>query len=188
MGLSHRDTPPVGHHEAMSDTLTPGAITRRWGTSDSAIRRALKAGKFPGAAKDDTGTWRIPLTDVLTHLGPEPVTPSKVVEQVEAQAENLDAALAKVAALEASLAVAQVKVEGLEAVVREQTARIDELREARDLSSTYAQSMADLAEHLTPLTNGLAGYLMGQTSAPQPIEATSTPTRRWWPWSKKSHD
>ena len=170
-----------------TDTLTPGDIVRRWGTSDSAIRRALRADKLEGAAKDAAGVWRIPLASVIAHLGPEPVTPTKVAEQVEAQAEDLDAALAKVAALEVALSLAQAKVEGLEAVTKEQAARIDELREARDLSTAYAQSMADLAEHLTPLTNGLAGYLMGQQATPSPaIDATTTPPRRRWPWSRKA--
>ena len=169
-----------------TETLTPGDIVRRWGTSDSAVRRALRADKLEGAAKDAAGVWRIPLASVIAHLGPEPVTPTKVAEQVEAQAEDLNAALAKVAALEASLEVALAKVEGLEALAKEQAARIDELREARDLSTAYAQSMADLAEHLTPLTNGLAGYLMGQATPPPAIDTTTTPPRRWWPWSRKA--
>ena len=169
-----------------TDTLTPGDIVRRWGTSDSAIRRALRADKLEGAAKDAAGVWRIPLASVIAHLGPEPVTPTKVAEQVEAQAEDLDAALAKVAALEVALSLAQAKVEGLEAVTKEQAARIDELREARDLSTAYAQSMADLAEHLTPLTNGLAGYLMGQATPSPAIDVSTTSPRRWWPWSRKA--
>lgn len=170
----------------MTETLTPSQVAKRWQTSDSAVRRALRADKLEGAAKDAAGVWRIPLASVIAHLGPEPVTPTKVAEQVEAQAEDLDAALVKVAALEVALSLAQAKVEGLEAVAKEQAARIDELREARDLSTAYAQSMADLAEHLTPLTNGLAGYLMGQATPSPAIAVSTTSPRRWWPWSRKA--
>ena len=136
----------------MTDTLTPGDIVRRWGTSDSAIRRALRADKFEGAAKDAASVWRIPLAAALAHFGPEPGPTSDTPPKDTATDES-----------------AAVRIAELEALVKAQAENLADLRRALEHLEGPPETVA-----------GLSAYLMGQgRPAAIPVD-TSEPRRRWW--------
>jgi len=134
-----------------ADTLTPSQVAKRWQTSDSAVRRALKADKLEGAAKDDEGIWRIPLAAVLAHFGPEPDkanTPPKDTAGDESAA---------------------VRIAELEALVKAQAENLADLRRALEHLEGLPETVA-----------GLSAYLMGQGRLAAIPAQTSEPRRRWW--------
>ena len=136
----------------MTETLTPSQVAKRWQTSDSAVRRALKADKLEGAAKDDEGVWRIPLAAVLAHFGPEPAPTSDTPPKAAADDES-----------------AAVRIAELEALVKAQAENLADLRRALEHLEGLPETVA-----------GLSAYLMGQSRpAAIPME-TSEPRRRWW--------
>ena len=136
----------------MTETLTPSQVAKRWQTSDSAVRRALKADKLEGAAKDDEGVWRIPLAAVLAHFGPEPAPTSDTPPKAAADDES-----------------AAVRIAELDALVKAQAENLADLRRALEHLEGLPETVA-----------GLSAYLMGQSRpAAIPME-TSEPRRRWW--------
>ena len=136
----------------MTETLTPSQVAKRWQTSDSAVRRALKADKLEGAAKDAEGVWRIPLAAVLAHFGPEPAPTSDTPPKAAADDES-----------------AAVRIAELEALVKAQAENLADLRRALKHLEGLPETVA-----------GLSAYLMGQSRpAAIPME-TSEPRRRWW--------
>ena len=136
----------------MTETLTPSQVAKRWQTSDSAVRRALKADKLEGAAKDAEGVWRIPLAAVLAHFGPEPAPTSDTPPKATADDES-----------------AAVRIAELEALVKAQVENLADLRRALEHLEGLPETVA-----------GLSAYLMGQgRPAAIPVE-TSEPRRRWW--------
>ena len=135
-----------------TETLTPGDIVRRWGTSDSAVRRALRADKLEGAAKDAAGVWRIPLDSAVAHFGPESGPRSDTPPKGTATDEN-----------------AAVRIAELEALVKAQADNLADLR-----------TIIGKLEGLPETVAGLSAYLIGQSRPAAIPSQTSTPRRRWW--------
>jgi uncharacterized coiled-coil protein SlyX len=88
--------------------LTVKQVSDGWGIPDTNIRRALKAGKLPGAIppNDLNEAWQIPRADVIALYGPQPAeTPSKAKAEAEAGAKDH-----KLVELETKLAEAQTLI------------------------------------------------------------------------------
>lgn len=135
----------VDNTEAGS-TLTPGDIVRRWGVSDSAVRRALRADRLVGAYQDE-GVWRIPFEAAVSMFGPQPATPPQAKKEVDEMAAKLEAAEAQVAELKA----AEAQAAELVAELREQVARLEGEAKGMALALETADKAAVIADRATEI-------------------------------------
>jgi len=158
----------MGHHQTMEEFLTVGDVVRRWKKADATVRRHAKDGtKFPNAIPPATpqDPWQIPVADVVKEYGPEPGAKKLAEEEIKTvEKEKRD--------LELELLAREIRVKELEAIVQgmknemvQATARIEELKETKEMAAA-----------LTNLTAFMAGIESSRPSIA--VESESTVKKR----------
>lgn len=158
-------------------TLTEAADA--CGVSHSTIKR--KQSEFAHAYKDQTGTWRVPVSDLLgagLHLRPRPAEPKDQADDLGVIGSDLAHALARIEALNSDLATERAARQVAEATARAYAANLDDLRfTMRALTGRPATpSEAPEPPPVEPSP---------PTHTPEPRRAAEPPPRRRWPWSRR---
>ena len=147
-------------------TFTVSSAAQVTGKSRRTIARMLDAEALPGATRDDSGAWCIPL-EALLAAGLQVHAPSPPDDQQEATERSLTPTEATEAEqLRAELADWRRRAEVAEAIAAERAAALADVRSALDL----AQRMLPASTPSTPST----------TPTPIPTTPTAEPRPRWW--------
>jgi hypothetical protein len=168
-------------------TFTVRDAARACAVHANTVRRRLKAGEFPNAFRDHTGTWRIPVADLeAAGLRPqrsrEEMPPRDVVVIPEASTIGLPTMRETYEALRT-----------LEDEADEMRATIDDLHRRAAFAETLAQERADRIEDLRMALRALEAVNPRPqerlTSVPAPDApkqgewaAESSPRRSRWRW------
>ena len=159
--------------------LTLAEAADACGVSHSTIRR--KQGQFANAYKDNVGTWRVPISDLLgagLKLRPrsDPPPSDRVTQDHDLAGDlpELVQARAQIAGLIEDLAVERTARQVAETKVMLLTANLDDLRfSLRAITGPPAAPQPPPAAEPVP-------------TPPEPRRAAETPSRRRWPWSSRS--
>ena len=158
-------------------TLTEAA--EACGVSHSTIKR--KQSEFAHAYKDNTGTWRVPVSDLLgagLHLRPRPAEPENQGHDLGVIGSDLAHALARIDALNADLATERAARQVAEATARAYAANLEDLRfTMRAITGRPAPPSKPPED--PPATSPLP------THTPEPRRAAEPPSRRRWPWFRR---
>lgn len=141
--------------------LTFAEVAAQSEVSLSTLRRRQRNGEFPDAFKDDSGRWRVPVTNL--HVAGIKLTPQRNHEQSETPA-------------------AAAAVEPSEVVELRQRIKLleTELRAEREKSELLRQSLADLRSALRAIEPPKREETEAeQPSGEAPAPASSEPRRPW---------
>jgi hypothetical protein len=171
------------HPEMSRPALTLSAAAAACGVSRSTIRRRRESGDFPSAFRDETGSWHVPIEDLLacgfrlTHQGEGLSSSSRpggehgqghTSEQAPKQGGQApeQALTDALVAAEARATIAEARAESLERVLAERAQVVEALQVALRAIEARPQAVVDVRDPVTVQSARL--------------ESESAERRGWW--------
>lgn len=160
-------TPPAEEEQGHGPMWSASEAARRCGISRATMTRRLQADAIPGATRDESGAWLVPLSGLLA-AGFHPDRPAPAEEEDPQDQDAADALrdahhARELAEVRAALDLERARRQAAEELAAERAARVADLRQALlALAPPETPQDADTAPETPP-------------PSPEPVPNTSTP-------------
>lgn len=183
-------TPPAEEEQGHGPVWSASEAARRCGISRATMTRRLQADAIPGATRDESGAWLVPLSGLLA-AGFHPDRPAPAEEEGPQDQDAADALrdahhARELAEVRAALDLERARRQAAEELAAERAARVADLRQAllalappetpQDAPETAPQP--ETTPEATPLPSTPQQAAPGPSSTPPPEPSTRGPFRR----------